>query len=510
MASMLTEEQFRCIICQDIFHNPVSIPCGHNYCLRCIKHYWKTSNKTDCPLCREVFPRCPDLRVNVGFKDITEQFKRSLKKKAENKPVAAKRTLAPKKAFSIDDILCDMCCEDKAPAEKTCHVCRISYCSAHLTPHHTDPVLKGHRLTDAAAYAAAHLCRSHNQQLTMFCRRDQMAVCVKCTEKDHKHHDVVTVDVESGKIKTQIKKNQAEVKHLIKARMKNAEEIRSSMQMTKLNKKQELEMSVAVHKAVIDELERNQALLIDEIEQKHEDGEKRGEELLLEINHELNELQSRSNELQELDNTEDALHRVQGFSSLRTLPPSRDWAEVKLLPNPYIGTIRGSMTKLVRICQNLEKELTAEEISKTSQYAVDVTLDPVTAAAWLVLSPDGKKVADKTDWDLGVARESINRKGAITVRPDMGYWAICRRKGSSLSACAGPSVTLQLQEIPQKVGVFLDYDEGLVSFYDTDAKTHIYTYTGCHFTEPVYPYLNPCLLNNGRNTAPLVICAVSA
>lgn len=118
------------------------------------------------------------------------------------------------------------------------------------------------------------------------------------------------------------------------------------------------------------------------------------------------------------------------------------------------------------------------------------------------------QVGNKTDWDLGVARESINRKGAIAVRPDSGYWAICRRKGAGLNACAGPSVKLCLKETPQKVGVFLDYDEGLVSFYDAEAKTHIYTYSGCDFNEPLNPYFNPCVPDEGKNIAPLIICPV--
>lgn len=116
------------------------------------------------------------------------------------------------------------------------------------------------------------------------------------------------------------------------------------------------------------------------------------------------------------------------------------------------------------------------------------------------------QVKDKTEWDLGVAKESINRKGTITVRPDSGYWAICRRKGGSLIACISPSLILQMREIPQKVGIFLDYQEGSVSFYDAEAKTHIYTYSECNFTEPLYPYFNPCCHDNGKNTAPLVIC----
>ncbi|MED6234306.1 hypothetical protein ATANTOWER_026656, partial [Ataeniobius toweri] len=75
MAYALTQEQVRCIICMDSFTNPVSIPCGHNFCLECINGFWDTSHKSECPLCKENFQNRPALRVNVGLKDITEQFK---------------------------------------------------------------------------------------------------------------------------------------------------------------------------------------------------------------------------------------------------------------------------------------------------------------------------------------------------------------------------------------------------------------------------------------------------
>ncbi|KAL0189506.1 hypothetical protein M9458_016605, partial [Cirrhinus mrigala] len=117
----------------------------------------------------------------------------------------------------------------------------------------------------------------------------------------------------------------------------------------------------------------------------------------------------------------------------------------------------------------------------------DVTLDPETAHPNLILSNDGKEVRHgdikhelpdyperfnysasvlgkegflKTKWDLGVARESINRKGQITVTPPNGneYWA-----------CDDPAVPLSLSLKPQKVGVFVDYEEGLVSFYDVES-----------------------------------------
>ncbi|KAM4537320.1 E3 ubiquitin-protein ligase TRIM21-like [Odontesthes bonariensis] len=550
MASVLSEEEFLCVICLDCFTDPVSIPCGHNFCLKCIKRLWDIKPQSDCPLCKELFQVCPDLRINVGLKDITEKFKRSLREKTANKPVPAKRQTSRQSSKS-EDIPCDVCHGNKLTAVKSCLVCQASYCEMHLAPHLRDPVMTKHRLTDPATFATSHLCRNHNKPLEMFCKREQTPVCVKCMERDHKHHEVVPIEKESKRIMTQMKTSQAEIQRMIQDRIRKTDEIKHSVELNRKDKETEIQTSVQFATMIISAVERNQALLIDEIEKKHETAEKRAEELLSELEEEITELQSRCSELQYLEDTKDPLHLLQSFPCLSAPPSTKDWSEVRAEPDIYIRTVRSAFSKLVDICHELELKLSTEEVGKVSEYAVDVILDPATAAGWLVLSPDGKKVSlgsqqrrlslphdhrrfdscvavlgkqsftsgrrywvvqvgDKTDWDLGVATESINRKGSITVRPDNGYWAICRRKGGSLRACAGPSITLNLYEPPQKVGILLDYEEGSVSFYNTEAKTHIYTYRGCKFTEPLYPYFNPCLHDNGRNMEPLVVCPVKA
>ncbi|XP_049924030.1 pyrin-like [Epinephelus moara] len=434
-------------------------------------------------------------------------------------------------------------------AAKSCLVCQVSYCVVHLTPHLRDPILTKHRLTDPATFATSHLCRSHNKLLDMFCKREQKPVCMQCRESNHRHHQIVPLEKESKRIKTQLKMVEAEYQQMVKDRLKKLAEIKTSGELSKTNNEQEIQTSIEVATTVISIIEKNQASLIEEIEQKQSAAEREEEELVNELRREINELQGRQSELQHLEQTDDPLHLLQSFPSLITPLFTKDWSQVSVQSDGCVGTVRRAFSKLVDVCQQLEKKLSADEIRKATRYAVDVTLDPVTASGWLCLSPDGKQVSlslqqkkppppddplrfdscvsvlgkqsftsgksywvvqvgDKTDWDLGVAKESINRKGSITVRPDSGYWAICRRKGGSLSACAGPSVTLHLQDPPQKVGVFLDYNEGMVSFYDAEANTHIYTYSGCNFTEPLYPYLNPCLHDNGKNTAPLIVCPV--
>lgn len=76
MTPVQLEEKFRCCICLDIYTDPVSIPCGHNFCQDCIEDYWDTKEKADCPLCKETFSHRPPVRRNHEFADIIELLKR--------------------------------------------------------------------------------------------------------------------------------------------------------------------------------------------------------------------------------------------------------------------------------------------------------------------------------------------------------------------------------------------------------------------------------------------------
>lgn len=103
--------------------------------------------------------------------------------------------------YEAEEVPCDICYKHKAASVKSCLVCQASYCELHLTPHLRDATLQRHRLTDPATFSSSHLCRKHNMPLTMFCKRDQTPVCVKCTEKGHKQHEAVPLEKESKRIK---------------------------------------------------------------------------------------------------------------------------------------------------------------------------------------------------------------------------------------------------------------------------------------------------------------------
>ncbi|XP_029944287.1 E3 ubiquitin-protein ligase TRIM39-like [Salarias fasciatus] len=539
------EAQFRCCICLDIYIDPVSIPCAHNFCLDCIEGFWDTKSKPDCPLCKQTFQTRPKLKVNREFSSMIEFFKKShLPTRTQEQDVGQARIT--NRPPAVGDVLCDVC--NGSPAVRSCTACLASYCSLHLTPHLTDPALQRHRLTDPTP-SASGLCRNHNKPLTMFCRQDDTAVCAKCVEREHKHHKVVSLEKQSRRIKTKLRETKADIAQMVKTRQGKIAEIKKTLDVGKKATEREISRSRQVCSMLKGAIDRQQTVLVQELLERQRGAEKRAEELLEELQGEIDQLQARSSELQRLELTKGPLYILQNFQSLRGLPPTRQRSEVAVYSDSCVGTVRRGFTKLSNIIQELTNQLSAGEAETMCQHEVSITFDSETASGWLVVSPDGKtvsyqkkkvlrpdnprrfdscvcvlgkqsfksgrccwvvQVGDKTDWDLGVARRSINRKGTIKVRPDNGYWAICRRNGGSLSACADPFVSLHLHDVPRKVCVFLDYGEGLVSFFNAEARTHIYTFSGCTFTEPLHPYFNPCVENNGRNVAPLVICPLEA
>ena len=83
------------------------------------------------------------------------------------------------------------------------------------------------------------------------------------------------------------------------------------------------------------------------------------------------------------------------------------------------------------------------------------------------------------------------------------------RNRNEYEALTRPAVLLPVREEVQKVGVFVDYEEGLVSFYDVEARVHLYSFTGCSFTEKLYPFFSPYVNAGGTNSAPLIISPVN-
>ncbi|XP_076132358.1 erythroid membrane-associated protein-like isoform X1 [Alosa pseudoharengus] len=197
--------------------------------------------------------------------------------------------------------------------------------------------------------------------------------------------------------------------------------------------------------------------------------------------------------------------------------------ELKLLHSQlqltYNITDRVNDHLLLRLCK-LEM--------KVKENAVDISLDPDTAGPLLILSADGKRVwlgdsqlrrpssskrfdvpivlgkqgfstgrfyfevlvKGVTSWYLGVTRESSNRKGSIIPRPQIGHWTIRQNAQKEFLALADNRVTFNPLSRVERVGVFVDYEAGEVSFYNAGMWVWdlLYSFNHVHFNDTIYPF----------------------
>ncbi|XP_030633242.1 E3 ubiquitin-protein ligase TRIM39-like [Chanos chanos] len=524
-----SEQQFQCSICWDEFVDPVTTPCGHNFCLVCLRKWWVGSGHCWCPLCKEQFNKKPQLKINTTLREFIVYFK---KRKDLAKP---------------GEVSCDACASVKLKAVKSCLDCGTSFCETHLEPHKTAAKLQKHKLMDPVENLEDYICQKHDRPLELFCRDDQTCVCQFCTEGDHKTHNTVPLEEESEQRKSQLGKTQTEIQQMIQDKLKRIKEIRHSEELRKKSTARQIADSVEVFRSLIGCIERSRAELIELMEEKQKAAERQAEGLIKELEQEITELKRRDTELEQLSHSEDHLHLLQVYPTLCSPPHTTHSTDISFDPHLCVDTLRKA---LVNVENNLRRQLdklTHTDLKRMKQYAVDVTLDPDTAHPDLILSDDGKRVRDgdtpqnvpesperfelcpnvlvkeefssgrfyyevevrgKREWSVGVARESVNRKGDITVEPKGGFWTVGLEKGDECWANDSPSVLLSLRRKPQRVGVFVDYEEGLVSFYDVEASSHIYSFTGQSFTEKLYPFLSPGLNDEGENSGPLIICPV--
>lgn len=115
------------------------------------------------------------------------------------------------------------------------------------------------------------------------------------------------------------------------------------------------------------------------------------------------------------------------------------------------------------------------------------------------------EVAGRTDWLVGVCREDVLKKGFILMSPRNGFW-VMELSQEEYWALRPPRVLLSLPEAPGQIGIFLDYNLGIVSFYNTSSESHIYTFQEGPFSGPVRPLF--CLWSCGGR--PLTIRSMAA
>ncbi|KAM9718121.1 E3 ubiquitin-protein ligase TRIM21-like isoform 2-T2 [Menidia menidia] len=534
MAGTLDELQFRCTVCLDVFSDPVSTPCGHNFCKLCLGTYWDTTEVCRCPLCKEMFLKRPELRVNMAFREVVDHFKSTV-----SGPEAGREA----READPGEVACDICADVKAKASRSCLVCMASYCEAHLEPHKTATALSKHKLIKPVKNLEERICHKHERILELYCKKEEEFICQTCAETDHSRHQVVTTEVASQQKMIQVKRREREVELMIQDRHRRIEGMMELKKKTKENAEKQMQDSIKVFTSVIDSIKSTHEALMEQIEVRFNAEQERLERLIGELREELEALEKKSVELQQLSQIEDQITLLQTINKANALPPTQNWATIPAYEVDFLGYMRASLIKAKEFI-NLEiRRQESTELGKMKTFADDLTIDPNSAGSWLAVSEDGKEVRQsvkryklllgsgentfaaatqalttgrhywevevkgKSNWALGVVSDVLRRETLVPC-PEIGMWTISHSEGSRYVAAAQKPTHLRVGPPPRRVGVFVDYEEGQVSFFNVEAKSHIFTFAGCSFTKRLRPVFDPCLAPEKKETLPLKLMMV--
>ncbi|XP_078286343.1 E3 ubiquitin-protein ligase TRIM39-like [Rhinoraja longicauda] len=436
-----------CPICLDFFIDPVMLECGHNFCRSCITQSWDLEGRNSCPVCREVFA-VRTLKVNRALANIAETAR----------------------ALSLNT----------GRKEIKLH------------------------------------CEEHQEELKLFCETDKKLVCQICVAaREHKSHSFTSIKEAVESYKEQIK-NSLEILTKNKSAVGEMEQ----QQKEKISgvRKQSHNLSTYIT-SVFAELRKilneKEWLFLKDLRKEEESVLNLMENNLRAIQEEINSIQKKLLNLQERMNQTDSLIFLKGETLQKT----------RISDDAQVLSVAGGGLDVGKFHHPFLLNTVISELSGRIKR-VSVTLDVETAGPLLEVSEDRKRVrrtrtrrerpdtgkrftvsecvlgsegftsgrhywevemAGSRGWTMGVAAESVERKTRITLSPETGVWSI-GRWDDQFVARTSPPFHLPARPIPGRVGVYLSYKSGTVSFYDAATKSHLHTFTGNKFTEKLYPF----------------------
>ncbi|XP_039621519.1 tripartite motif-containing protein 16-like [Polypterus senegalus] len=523
-----SKDLFSCSVCLEILSDPVSIPCGHNFCMKCITSCWDSTDVYSCPQCRETFTSKPDLRRNTLLDEVV-------------KSVNSTKLFLPQRYAGSVDVECDFCTEKKLRAVKSCLTCLVSFCETHMQPHFEIAALKKHKLINASKNLQQKLCAQHEKTVEVFCKLDQTCICLLCMLAEHKGHESVELETERAEKQTQMSTTLTEIQQRVAERNKKVEEMQKAVKRIKNCEETEITETEKSFGDLICTIEETQKKVTESIRKQAKREVERAEGIIEQLEEEIEELRRRHAELTDLSGTDDHIYFLQTFPSV-CIPLQDD-----VLPDITVSTDFRSeelMEELFRLNEGMEKiskwegkpvianpsciQGLSESWNKDDfmKYHCQLTLDPISAHTNLCLSEENTAVTWEKDkqiylhsphqfdscyqilskeglsgnrfyWEvewshtveIGVTYKGIGRKG------DNDECCLgCNDKSWSLFCCSTHTSawhdneeTELNAEAGKTIGVYLDWPAGILSFYDiSDTMTLLHSFKA-NFTEPLYP-----------------------
>ncbi|XP_040856219.1 E3 ubiquitin/ISG15 ligase TRIM25 isoform X2 [Ochotona curzoniae] len=170
-------EELSCSICLELFNEPVTTPCGHNFCGVCLDKTWALQGPPFlCPQCRTSFQVRPQLHKNTVLSSLVKRLGSA--EQAQAPPDGWMPPVRPRAPSVAAQVACDHCLKELAV--KTCFVCTASFCQEHLRPHLDSPAFLDHPLQPPVRDLQRRKCPQHNRLRDYFCPEHGQCICHVC------------------------------------------------------------------------------------------------------------------------------------------------------------------------------------------------------------------------------------------------------------------------------------------------------------------------------------------
>ncbi|XP_061587554.1 tripartite motif-containing protein 16-like [Cololabis saira] len=420
----LDQETFSCSICLDLLKDPVTIPCGHSYCMNCINNFWDEGEKKlpSCPQCRRTFIPRPELLKSTMLAALVEQLKKTGLQAAPADHCYA----------GPEDVACDVCSGRKLKAVKSCLVCLVSYCEKHLQPHHDSSSFKKHKLVDPSKNLQDNICPRHGEVMKMFCHTDQKCICYLCSVEEHKGHDIDSVVAERTERQREMEVSRQQIQQQIEDREKDVKLLQQEVEAINQSADKTVEDSEEIFTELISLLQKRSSDVKQQIRSQQETEVRRVRELEEKLQQEITDLKRRDAEMKQLRDTEDHnqfLHSCPSLSPLSesthssgisirplthsssiSIRPLTHSSSISIRPLRYfqdvtaaVSEVRGQLQDILRdtwthvsLAVTEVDVLLAQPEPKTRagflKYSCEITLDPNTVHKRLLLSEENRKV----------------------------------------------------------------------------------------------------------------------